>query len=433
MSHGASPVTIHDVPAIVGAEPYKLPPIWRAMSVILIVFGLINFFGHLGTPEDAKQAWTAVHVNFSFWFSMAAASTCFSAVFQICNAQWARPIRRLFEASSTFFLFSPLFLIAFFVFRSYDYLFVWAHEPIPGKEAWLSPQFLYLRDLIGMLLLIFLGRRVVYFSVRQDIGAIRGGLTQIDKSKLARWSDKAYDSYVTGWGPDSIAELKKTKDSIGRLSPVVVIVYALVMSLIAFDQIMSVDPHWYSTMFGGFVFMTAVYLAVAWVSMLVGFSRGVHPLFCSKVERRTLHDLGKLLFGFGIMWTYLFWSQYLPMWYSNMPEETGYLILRLREQPWHDFAWVVLAMCFILPFLLGLSRDVKQTPPLLFCTGMIVACGLWMLHYILFVPSLYPKVIPFGITEIAVSLGFLGVYVLCCASFLSKVPLMPFGDLYAAE
>src|SRR5262249_36924478 len=158
--------------------------------------------------------------------------------------------------------------------------------------------------------------------------------------------------------------------------------------------------------------MGAVYLAMAWNSMWVGLVRSSHPLFTLKVERRTLHDLGKLLFGFGIFWTYLFWSHYLPIWYGNMPEETQYIILRLREQPWHDVAWMVLAMCFIIPFLLGLSRDVKQTPPLLFCTGMIVACGLWLEHYLLFTPSLYPHEIPFNVTDIAVTLGFFGAFLL---------------------
>jgi len=430
MSHGVSPVTLKDVSAIVTAEPFKLPSAFRAGSILLVLIGLAVFVLQLMNAGNSAQAWATFHLNFVFWFTLAAASTCFSSALHICNAQWTRPIRRIFESASTFFLISPIILLVLFVFKGYNHLFVWAHEAIPGKANWLQPNFVYVRDLIGMCVLIYLGRKVVYFSIRKDLGAIRSGLTGLDKDKLARWSDKKYDCYVANWGSDSKAEIQQTDDLMGRWSPFVIIGYAVVVSLIAFDQMMSVDPHWYSTMFGGFIFMGAVYLAMAWCSMFVGLARTAHPLFAAKVERRTLHDLGKLLFGFGIFWAYLMWSQYLPIWYGNMPEETKFLLLRLRENPWHDFAWIVLGLCFIIPFLLGLSRDVKQTPHLLFCTGMIVACGIWLELYLLFMPSISPHVIPFDLSDVGISLGFLGAFVLSCACFLEKAPLMPFGDLY---
>lgn len=433
MSHGVSPVTLKDVPAIIGAEPFRLPAVWRGLAALFIVFGMCAFAYEVLAGEDAQHAWLAIHVNFIFWFGLAAASTVFSAVFQICNAQWVRPIRRLFEAGSTFFFYCPVLLLILYFFKSYEHLFVWAHEPAPGKEGWLTPSFVYVRDILAIILLVVLGRRVVHYSVRQDIGAIRGGLTGMPAEKINRWNDKEYDRFVGDWGSDAKDELVRTSSALTRLSPVVVLAYALVMTLIAFDLVMSVDPHWYSTMFGGFIFMSAGYLALAWCSMFVAFARVSHPLFVAKIERRTLHDLGKLLFGFGIFWAYLFWSQYLPIWYGNMSEETHYLILRLREQPWHDFAWMVLGCCFIIPFLLGLSRDVKQTPPLLFCTGMIVACGLWMQLYLLITPSLYNSVIPFGMVEVAVTLAFFGGFLLSVSAFLEKAPLVPFGDLYVQD
>jgi len=430
MSHGLSSVSLKDVPAIVEAEPFRLPVFWKAMAAICIVFGVVIFGLEAFGGGDAQHAWLAFHLNTIFWFTLAAATTCFSAALHICNAQWSRPIRRLFESSSTFFLFSPLFLLFVYLCGGYQHLFIWVHETVPGKGNWLTPNYVYIRDFIAMCLLVIAGRKVVYYSIRKDIGAIRGGLTGLGKEKTERWADKKYDCYVSSWGADAKKEIQAADDSMGVLSPIVVWVYALAMSLVAFDQLMSVDPHWYSTMFGGFIFMGAVYAAMAWVSMWVGVVRANHSLFSAKVERRTLHDLGKLLFGFGIFWTYLFWSQYLPIWYGNMPEETKFIILRLREEPWHSLAWIVLGCCFIIPFLLGLSRDVKQTPVLLFCTGMIVACGLWLEFYLLFTPSLFPHSIPFDVTEVAVTLGFFGTFLLCSVSFLEKAPLMPFGDLY---
>lgn len=433
MSHGVSPVSLKDVPAIVGAEPFRLPMIWKGLAVAFIVLGMAVFAFQVFAGDDAKHLWLAIHVNFVFWFGLAAASTVFSAVFQICNAQWSRPIRRLFESASTFFFYCPVLLLILYFFKSYEHLFVWVHEPAPGKEGWLTPNFVYVRDIFAMIVLVALGRRVVHYSIRQDVGAVRSGLTGLPKESLTRWHDKEYDRYVGDWGADAKNELVKTSNSLSRLSPVVVAAYAVVMSLVAFDLVMSVDPHWYSTLFGAFIFMSAGYLALAWCSMLVAIARVSHPLFTQKIERRTLHDLGKLLFGFGIFWAYLMWSHYLPIWYGNMPEETGYMILRLRDKPWHDFAWLVLTFCFILPFLLGLSRDVKQVPALLFCTGMIAACGLWLMLYLLITPSLYRSVIPFNLTEVSVTLAFFGGFLLSSASFLEKAPLMPFGDLYVFD
>lgn len=432
MSHSSSPVTLHDVPTIVAAEPFRLPKVWKAVALLFIAIGVVGFLRELSGEGDPTHAWATFQVNFIYWFCIAIASTGFTAVFHICDAEWARPIRRVFEAGSTFLLYCPAILLVLFFFRAYDHLFIWSHEEAPGKAAWLQPGYVYVRDVLAMLVLILLGRKMVHFSISRDITAIRGGLTNIPKDQLGRWFGKEFDTYATGSGSDTKQTIRDISGSMGRLSPVFIMVYALVVSLIAFDQEMSVDPHWYSTMFGAFVFMGGVYLAVAWTSMFIGMVR-LHPLFRKKIERRTLHDLGKLLFGFGIFWTYLFWSQYLPIWYGNMPEETHYLILRLREEPWHSVAWLVLGLCFFIPFLLGLSRDVKQIPQLLFCTGAIVACGMWLQHYLLFVPSLFPTRVPFSFTEVSVSLAFLGGYLLSVLSFLEWAPLMPFGDLYVEE
>ncbi len=428
MSHSLSPVTVEDIPSIVEAKPLTLSWTTKVLLASLVVIGLIAFGQEL-LGGDARHAWMALHVNFTYWFSVAAASSGFAAVFQICNAQWSRPIRRIFESGLPFLCATP-FILAVLYF-GHGHLFVWAHTPIAGKEGWLTSNFVYARDIIALLVLIFLIRKVITLSVRRDILAIRGGLTGLSDEQIERWTAKKFDRYVVGASNDTKAEIEKTTGLMGRFSPAVVIFYAIVMTIIAFDQIMSVDPHWYSTMFGGFYFMSAVYLAMIFASLAVGFLRLQHPLFLKKIERRTLWDLGKLMFGFGIFWAYLFWCHYLPIWYGNLPEETAWVIVRLREQPWHSIAWFVLGTCFIIPFMLGLSRDIKQTPILLFATALIPAIGLWVQMYLLFAPTLYPEFVPIDYTDVLVGLGFLGAYILCAASYLERVPLIPFGDLLA--
>ncbi len=427
MADGLSPVSKADIPAIVEAKPFSLGLIERAVLMALIIVGILGFATELASGSS-RHAWMSLHVNFLYWFALAAAASGFSAVFHICNAQWARPIIRIFQSATPFMSWSPVLLIV--LYFGHSQLFIWAHEPIPGKGVWLTSNFLFARDFLAICLLGALIRKVQFLTLRRDIGAVRFGMTGLPDSKVSRWTDKRYNKFVAGWGQNAYDELETVHEKLSRLSPIVVVTYALVMSLIAFDQIMSVDPYWYSTLFGGFYFMTAVYLCMAWVSIMVGFARKHHPLFLVKIERRTLHDLGKLLFGFGIFWAYLFWSHYLTIWYGNMPEETTYIILRLRKEPWHSVAWMVLGCSFIIPFLLGLSRDVKQVPALLLATGTIAAIGMWILMYLLFAPTLYPDTLPFSITDVLVGLGYMGAFLLSAALYLEKYPVIPFGDLY---
>lgn len=427
MAHGSAPVTLKDVRSIVAAEPFRLSVPAKAVLTALMILGVAAFFIEM-LGGDVRHAWMALHVNFLFWLILSAAASGFTGVFHICNAQWARPVRRLFESALPFFTITPLILVV--LSFGAEHLFVWTHKPIPGKEMWLQHWYVFGRDVIALVLLVVVTRKNVHYSLRKDIGAIRGGLTGLPQSELTRWSGKEYDDYVAGWSGDHRSEVKQADDRMGRLSPIVVMLYAAVLTLISWDQIMSVDPYWYSTMFGGFVFMSGVYLAVAWVCCAIWLARDFSPLLRSKIQRSTLHDVGKLLFGFGIFWAYLFWCHYLPIWYGNIPEETGWIITRLRLNPWHDFAWCVLAFSWMVPFLLGLSRDVKQVPVLLFCTALFPITGLWLQSYLLFTPTLYPHEIPLGFTDIAVFLGFLGAFLLTAGKFLERAPLIPFGDLY---
>jgi hypothetical protein len=428
MSHGAEKLSDEDVKKIVEAEAFKLSAGVKLLFSICVLIGLLFFVqGYISGDAGRKHAWMALHLNFLYFFGISAALSGFAAVFHICNAQWARPLRRVFESGSIFFTYAPLFLIALY-FSAND-LFLWSREPIAGKEHWLTQNFVYFRDFLACLLLVFTITRVVKGSRALDIIALKSGLVKGIDEKNNRFSDVSCGCCEAG-ACDGPKGLQKVYDKMGTLSPLCVMAYAFVMSLLAFDLIMSVDPHWYSTMFGGFYFMSCVYGAMAFVSIGLYFVRRYSPLMQMAVKRKTLHDLGKLLFGFGIFWAYLFWSHYLPIWYGNMPEETAFIILRLRVAPWRDLAWLVLGMCFIIPFMMGLSRDLKQVPVLLACTGIISSIGLWLMMYLLFAPTIYPDHIPVGMLDVAVGIGFVGLFALSAARYLERNPLIPFGDLY---
>ena len=428
MGFGKPNISLDDVPAIVTAEPPKVSKTLKMVMTGLVAIGLLSFA--ISVSGDTKRAWTTFQVNAMYWLILSAASSGFAAVFQIAAAEWARPLRRIFESASSFLPFAIAAFIPVYLFHGYDHIFLWAHEPAPGKEIWLSPNFLYIRDFIALILIYYATKKVIDLGLAQDITAIRSGLTGVDSSKLARWQSKEFDRYAKSAGGDARGTIRELFARRGFNSPIVVICYTFGLSLIAWDQVMSVDPHWYSTLFGPFIFMSGVYVAVAWNAMGVGFARNIHPLFKAKVIRPTMHDLGKLLFGFGIFWTYLFWSHYLTIWYGNLPEETGWIILRLREEPWHTFSWFAFWCLFFFPFMFGISKDAKQVPPLLAAAAAVVATGIWLMLYIMIVPTSFPEQIPLSFLDAGITVGFLGGFVLMAVKYLERVPLIPFGDLY---
>lgn len=430
MSHASHGITLDDAPEIVAAAPFAASRFVKFTLGIVALFGFGVFVTSI--PSDPLHAWSCFHVNTLFWYLLAVAASGFAAVLHICNGQWARSLRRLYEAPSQY-LFVGLYPLTLLYLLGWDYLFGWMHNPEPGRGIWFDPQMVFIRDAAALLLIAVLIRRFVRLSLRQDVGAIRRGLTGVDRSLLDRWFDRTYDGCTAGWGDDSRAEIAKSERRKGILSPLIVIVVSLAGSLVAFDQLMSIDQRWYSTLFGAFVIMSSVYAAMAWISIGVLIAQAGHKIFRAKISGDTLHDQGKLLFGFGIFWAYLMWSHYLTIWYGNLPEETGWIITRLRLEPWHSLSWGVLGLCFIFPFFFGLSRDVKRVPVLLAAASAAVLVGLWLQTAVIVLPTLYPHEIPLGAMDVSITAAFASVFLLCTLRFLERVPLIPFGDLYAKK
>jgi hypothetical protein len=203
----------------------------------------------------------------------------------------------------------------------------------------------------------------------------------------------------------------------------------VVVSLFAFEMIMGQNPTWYSNLFGAFIFVSQIYIGWAGLALMTMFFSKTNKKFGEIVTGQQLWDLGKLTFGFCMLWGYMFWSQFLPQWYGNLPEETQWLILRTREFPWKGLSWVAFPMAFIIPFISLLSRDVKKTP---LSYGVVCVClmvGVWLDRYIIIMPEALPKdvatYIPLGYKEVGIFIGFLGAYLLCIRSFLSKFPFVP--------
>ena len=373
---------------------------------LLVIIGFAGFMYQLAgkTPE---RAWQAYLINFLLWSAIAQGGLLFSIVMHLTNARWSRPVQNLAESFAAFFPLSfALFLV---LFLGSDHLFPWLHHDLHGKEVWLNLPFLFTRDLIGLLVLYGLGLAYLYYSLRLklDIALPQGRL----RAFLHRnWSGNERD-------------LERCKNRMTVLSALYALAYAFVLTLIAFDLVMSMEPHWFSTLFGPYSFVKAFYLGMGALIILcaiIHLSKKSH----SGLSSSHFHDMGKLFFAFCLIWADFFYVQLLVIWYGNIPEETNYVIRRTVTLPWKPLAWIIFIVSFFVPFIILLNKKVKTKPAAMIALCSLVILGLWLEHLLLIGPALNDQIstLPIGFTDGLITLGFLGLMALAVTSFLKLFP-----------
>jgi hypothetical protein len=234
------------------------------------------------------------------------------------------------------------------------------------------------------------------------------------RSLFDRWT-RNYDATVAG------AAAHEAR--IRRLAPTYAVLYAIVFTMVAFDGIMALQPHWYSNLLGGFYFMGS-FLGAHMLLALLAIYGAAHLGISDLVSPKQRHDLGKLAFGFTVFWTYLMWAQFLVIWYGNMPEETGFVFARLWGN-WLPVGAAVLVGMFIIPFfgLLGVAPKKVRATFAFFATVSLLA--LWLERYLLVMPSVTALPGPvFGLPEAGPTLMFIGCYLLSYALFARTFPMV---------
>jgi len=392
-----------------------LTPARRFLLLGAAGVGLLAFI--VGLLTDATRAWSALLVNFLFWSGLGHAGVAFSAIFFITSARWARPLKRVAEATVAFLPASALMLLALLV--GLGAWAPWMHESIGGRQVWLNAPFLIVRQVLGLLLLGGLSVAYVYASVRPDVGLLNESGRSLPPEVTRRFS--------SGWrGIDAERRIARQRQS--RLSVVLLIVYGYVLTIESFDFIMSLDPQWFSALIGGFVFVGDLYIGIAFLGVAAVCLRA-RLGYSTRVSRKQLYDIGRILLGFCMLWGYLFWSQYLVIWFGDLPDETAFVAKRTVDAPWAPLSWVVLAVAFAIPFVLLLSREIKRHPAGLLTVAGIVLGGMWLERFILVTPSLWTgDHLPIGPLEILVTAGVGALFALCYTAFLQRVPILPIAD-----
>ncbi len=386
------------------------------LGAILAGLGIVFFVLALSGP-NAPRAWQAFQVNWLYFTGLAAGSLALNAVYKVGKAKWTGVLVRFSQATVFFGGVSILgcILILTLGYESiYGPMETQLHGMPHGKALWLSHPFMAARLLVGLVALFTLGWIIVradllrdMLIVRQDVGEGRRPL---------------YDQWTAGQDPSPAGD-DATDARISRLAPLFIVVYAIVMTLVAFDGIMALQPHWFSNLLGAFYFMGSFLGAHMLLALLMLYGRR-HLGAKDLVSPKQRHDLGKMCFGFTVFWTYLMWAQFLVIWYGNLPEETGFVFARLWG-PWLPIGrWVFLGM-FLIPFWGLLFVAAKKSPFVLGLIATISLVALWLERYLLVTPSVTEAHGPvFGYPEAGPLFLFLGAFLVCYALFARMFPMV---------
>lgn len=414
------------------ANPRPLPVGPFFVAALLAMIGVLAFAA--GLMRDPASAWLAFHVNTLYFGGIAQGGMVLAVAFVIVGAQWPGPVRRMAESLAVWVPMTFV-LVAISLAFGREYIYEpWLHGPPPGKEPWLNIPRLAISNLAVLAALSGLGYVFLKASLRPHLkGAAEGA------EGFAKW---AFERWTAGWRGDE-AEREASENRLRVLAPIIALTFVLGWSLIAFDQVMSLTPTWFSNLFGGFFAWGAFLTGISATTVLAVIYRN-SPGFEGKIETHQFHDLGKMIFAFSIFWMYLFFSQYLVIWYGNLPEETQFFQARLGTeflqgtwywQGWADRItgepWVVVSLfawacIWVIPFWGLLGAQPKKTPGFLGSIAGISLLGFWVERNVLIWPSLVPEETYafLGTIQVGIALGFLGLFAMTVMAYQRIFPTL---------
>ncbi len=381
---------------------------------ILFAIGLVAFF--LTLSRDADQAWRAYVVSWLFFTSIAMGAVMVAVVTWLTKAKWNWSIRRV---SLAFVAFLPISFLLFLPMLTLggDY-FPWveamADDPIlQAKSAYLNLPFLAARGVIGLLLLFGMALYFAVQALRPDMGLVKASGTSD-----SRWVDRLTQKWRGQEIEETVSYQRMTK-----LAPALIMAYAVVMSFVSFDWIMSLDPHWLSTLFGGWFFMGAFWGGLAVTALTMVLLKRRDEVFDKAASTQQLWDLGKLCFAFTVFWTYLFWSQYIVIWYGKLPWEQTFMVERSLPR-WSGMSTLMIVLCFVIPFATLIGKRPKMIPGWLAGVACVILVGQWVWQYVMVVPSIHHEGAIITIWEPLIALMFLGLFVGAVRWFFSAFPII---------
>ncbi len=405
----------------------------RSISMALIVLGalatLIGIFGD-DSPHH-QRTWANLLVNAFFFLGIGLGTLFFYAIQNATETAWTVLVKRIYEGVMGYIIPGAVILVIVLAAGSlgFHHIYHWMddalYEPyviegtheyvadastpgavanphydvlVAGKRAFLNQPFFWIRTLVYLGVFIFFARWFRAQSLKLD---------HMSGDSLVRQHLLVY-----------------------RRSALFLVFFAVLSSMLSWDWIMSIDVHWFSTLFGWYVFsgMWVSAMVVAVILVLYLKRKGYLP----QVNSSHIHDMGKWVFAVSFLWTYLWFSQFMLIWYSNIPEEVTYFNQRINHYPW--LLWGIFLINFIVPMVLLMSRDAKRNPRFLIIVGSIILVGHWLDTMMMVMPgSVGHHFHGVGLLEAGMFTAFLGGFMYIVLNTLTKAPLTPVNHPYLEE
>ena len=338
-----------------------------------------------------NRPYAALYVAAFFFMMISLGALAFYAIQYASQSGWSPVLFRVMQAITYYLLPGALIVLAIAFFAD-KHLFIWmdpdvvAHDKlIQAKAGWLNKTAFLIRGLIFI-----------------------GG-----------WSLYRYFSRKFSLAQDLANDNKNFKKNF-QISAGFLVFYIYTESMMSWDWIMSVDPHWFSTLFGWYVFASMIVSGITTIALMTIYlkSKG----YIKFVNDSHLHDLAKYMFGFSVFWAYLWFSQFMLIWYANIPEEVTYFVTRIEDYTIPFFT--MFALNFIFPFLVLMNSDYKRIPWFIVMAGMIILIGHYMDVYNMIMPATVGDRWGFGLPEISALALFSGLFIILVFYSLSKAPLL---------
>jgi hypothetical protein len=344
--------------------------------IVLAALGGVAFLVGVNSV-DAPRIWSVYLANLVFWGGLGVTGPAIAGMMQLTEARWSPSVRRI--ALTTAGFLPPAFVLLVILFAGRAELYSWVTTPVPVKAAWLNTPFFWLRTLVCAAVLFGVAFAFCLGLLRDPAGGVTEPI-----------------------------RVRRT-----RLAVVLLFLWLITLTLWGYDLVMSLDPLWYSGLFGAYFAVSTLYTGFALLAIL---TVGANARGLASVPPAAVQDVAKLQFALSVMWMYFFWSQYLVIWYGNVPIETRYVVRRFFVQPWQTLAWVVMIVGWLIPFAYLLKR-LTGRPPQGHTSLVVVAVfglvAIFLERILVIVPSVSPGAgLPLGWREILITAGFLALFLL---------------------
>mgnify|MGYP001419192688 CR=1 FL=1 len=393
-------------------EKFIVPKRYNTIAValmavgILAIAGLYTAHGSKSDPHEQARFWGSLMQNAVYFLLVTNAAMFFLCATTLAWGGWQMAFRRVTEAVSAVVpvigVICGVILLAICFGNNHE-IYHWTvskselDNTLLYKSGFLNKEFFAVWTIVTIAGWSLLGRKMRRLS------------RSVDDKVLTREEAKKYIWNNTVW------------------AALFIVFFALtVMSSIPWLWLMSIDAHWFSTMYSWYTFASTFVAGVALITLFVVFLKNNNYLELTNQEH--LHDLGKFMFAFSIFWTYLWFSQFMLIWYSNQPEETIYFINRIgnkvHSSPYKGIYWLMFLINFLAPLLILMTRGAKRNYTTITFMSLLILFGHWLDFYQMVFPGPSPDHAPTMLYDFGVGLGFVGLIMFVTGKALSKVPLL---------